>query len=234
MGYLRLFTFGFALCFGFLSFAIPVSAKKGRLTGYARVIDGDTIAIKGEKIRLHGIDAPEKSQKCVGDHGKSWACGKISRKRLVSMIGGRDISCNLHKKDGFGRWIGTCFSNNENLNKKMVRQGMAWAFRKYSMDFVAEEKKAKIQRVGIWRGKSLPAWLYRKKKWQRTVKYQTAPGNCKIKGNISRRNRRVQKIYHLPGFRSYGKTRINQKKGERWFCSEREAMNAGWRKAKVH
>lgn len=50
---------------------------------------------------------------------------------------------------------------------------------------------------------------------------------CNIKGNIS-----GDKIYHLPGCASYGKTTIDESKGERWFCSEKEAIDAGWRKAK--
>jgi hypothetical protein len=54
-------------------------------------------------------------------------------------------------------------------------------------------------------------------------------GSCAIKGNISAGG---EKIYHLPGCGSYGKTKIDESRGERWFCSEREAENEGWRKAK--
>ncbi len=219
---------------GLVILSVPLFVQKSnafeRVTGHARVVDGDTIAVNGQKVRLHGIDAPEKAQKCAAAHGLSWACGRASKRFLQSMIGRQKVSCKLHKKDGYGRWIGTCFLKRTNLNKKMVRSGMAWAFRKYSRDFVREEKQAERKKLGIWKVKSQPAWEYRKAKWK-SAAVQPAPGNCKIKGNISRRHRRIQKIYHLPGFRSYGKTRINLKKGERWFCTEREATKAGWRRA---
>lgn len=56
-------------------------------------------------------------------------------------------------------------------------------------------------------------------------------GNCSIKGNI---NSKGDRIYHVPGSRSYGATRINESKGERWFCSESEARAAGWRPPRGH
>ena len=55
------------------------------------------------------------------------------------------------------------------------------------------------------------------------------PGSCQIKGNISAKGER---IYHVPGQRSYNQTKISPAKGERWFCSEAQAQAAGWRRAK--
>jgi len=57
---------------------------------------------------------------------------------------------------------------------------------------------------------------------------ETPKSDCDIKGNISTSG---EKIYHLPGCGSYAKTQVDEKRGERWFCSEREAQEAGWRKA---
>lgn len=67
--------------------------------------------------------------------------------------------------------------------------------------------------------------MYRARRWQEAG--SKAPGNCPIKGNINREGKR---IYHTPwGDRFYERTRINEKKGERWFCSEKEALEAGFR-----
>ncbi len=212
------------------------TSKAGQtiLVGSARVLDGDTLEIQGQKIRLHGIDAPENAQKCAPQARQDehkWRCGRTAKRRMIEMTQGQDVSCKLRKKDGFGRWIAECFVSDVNLNRQMVLQGMAWAFRKYSMDFIGEEQQAKRKGVGIWSANNEPAWTYRAKKWMVSTKDEVAPNGCVIKGNISRRNKKKQKIYHLPWFKSYKRTRINRKKGERWFCSEQEAVQAGWRRA---
>ena len=63
-----------------------------------------------------------------------------------------------------------------------------------------------------------------------TVARSPSPKRCAIKGNVSNRGER---IYHMPGQKYYGATRIARSEGERWFCSEAEARQAGWRKARV-
>lgn len=91
-------------------------------------------------------------------------------------------------------------------------------------NYVAEETEARSGQRGIWQGKFVPPWEYRSKRWE--VARQTAPDGCVIKGNI---NRKGVRIYHAPWSKSYDRTQINTSKGERWFCSEREAIDAGWR-----
>jgi len=108
----------------------------------------------------------------------------------------------------------------------MVASGWAMAYRRYSAAYIMQEDGARRARQGIWRGEVVPPW-----DWRRGTRLRAAtdrqPGNCRIKGNISRRGER---IYHVPGGSYYGRTRIDQSKGERWFCSEREASAAGWRR----
>jgi hypothetical protein len=91
---------------------------------------------------------------------------------------------------------------------------------------VAEEQEARAQGIGIWAAKEVQApWDYRKARWD--VAAQQAPDRCPIKGNISSSG---EKIYHLPWAGNfYDRTKISPKKGERWFCSEAEAIAAGWR-----
>ena len=109
----------------------------------------------------------------------------------------------------------------------MIRAGLAWAFVKYSTEFVAEEAAARRAANGIWAVSCQPAWDYRANRWQEGA--QSAPGGCAIKGNITSRGR----IYHMPWSPWYGRTRVETAKGERWFCDERQAQAAGWRPAQV-
>jgi hypothetical protein len=98
-------------------------------------------------------------------------------------------------------------------------------FRRYSDRFTEEEDAAKAAGIGLWQTDFEPPWEYRAKRWE--VAAQQAPDRCPIKGNI---NRDGQRIYHTPwGSQWYDRTRISTAHDERWFCSEREALDAGWR-----
>ena len=82
-------------------------------------------------------------------------------------------------------------------------------------------------RRGIWAGEFVKPWEWRRGK--RLAANDNAVGQCRIKGNISRSGER---IYHVPGGQYYDRTKINPSKGEQWFCSEAEAIAAGWRRLK--
>ena len=117
--------------------------------GKAKVIDGDTIHIYKNKIRLHAIDAPETNQTC-NKNNKVWNCGIESTKFLKKLIGKNKIECITTGKDQYNRFIGICYKNNLDLNSEMVLNGWAIAYRYYSMDYVEEEEVAKQQKKGIW------------------------------------------------------------------------------------
>lgn len=189
----------------------------------ARIVDGDTIEIGVITYRINGIDAPEAGQTCQTSTGKSWRCGEASMDFLKDHIAGAVVHCESHGNDGYGRTIATCFAGSRDIGAEMVRAGFAWAFVKYSTDYVSEEADARANLRGIWQGKSEPAWEYRERRW--TEGLQQAPKGCPIKGNISENGR----IYHTPWSPWYTRTKINEAKGERWFCSEAEAIAAGWR-----
>lgn len=190
-----------------------------------RVVDGDTIVLFGERIRLDGIDAPELGQRCLDKTGKITRCGALAKRQLERLAQQGPVHCEGTETDGYQRRIATCFAGGVNVNAEMVRSGHAFAFVKYSHQYVMDEKVARKARVGMWSGWAEAPWDYRKAKWQ--VADQSAPTGCPIKGNISNRGR----IYHPPWSPSYSRTRINEAKGERWFCSETEALAAGWRPA---
>jgi len=133
------------------------------ITGKPRIIDGDTIEIAGERIRLHGIDAPEAKQTCQDKTGKEWRCGQEATFALANMIGNHWITCKGDERDRYGRLIAVCYAGPFDLNAKMVRQGWALAYRRYSMDYVEDEKAAKVARKGLWQGKFVPPWEWRRK-----------------------------------------------------------------------
>jgi endonuclease YncB( thermonuclease family) len=202
-------------------------AENGVLSGRARVIDGDTLEIDGRHIRLEGIDAPEMGQTCGRRLIGSWKCGSDAAERLAALVAKRSVSCESRGDDKYGRMLGICFVDGNDINAQMVREGYAWAFVKYSQTYVQQEATARAQRVGIWQGDAEPAWVYREKRWAGAE--QAAPQGCAIKGNVTEHGH----IYHMPWSPWYGKVKIEAAKGERWFCSEAEAAAAGWRPASV-
>lgn len=207
------------------------------VTGQARVIDGDTIDIDGTRIRLEGIDAPERAQICRRDPAPGlkvgsrqaerarWRAGDAATAALEATIAGRPVSCRVHTHDGYGRAIATCFAGGHNLNAGLIRRGMAWAFVKHSQTYAVAERDAQRRGVGLWASDCQRAWTFRAQRWMASA--QAAPEGCPIKGNISRRGR----LYHTPWSPWYNRTRISTARGERWFCSEAEARAAGWRPA---
>ena len=187
------------------------------------VVDGDTIDVAGVRYRLHGIDAPEAGQKCKKARGGNWPCGQAAIAALEELVAHRQVHCDDRGSDDYGRTIAVCFSDGKDINQEMVVAGLAWAFRKYSEDYVDVEDQARHLKTGIWQASTPPAWEYRSEKW--AVAQQTAPNGCPIKGNISKNG----KIYHAPWSPWYAKTKVSVAEGERWFCDEAEAVTAGWR-----
>lgn len=204
--------------------ARPDSKAAGpTVTGIARVIDGDTLQIGEVRIRLEGIDAPEAGQTCKRKYVGAWACGTAATGALARLVEGRSIACEPRGLDKYGRMLGVCFAGSQDVNAAMVRQGHAWAFVKYSATYVNEEALARKESLGIWQGESTPAWEYRAQRWAGAE--EKAPEGCAIKGNVTKHGR----IYHMPWSPWYAQIRMEPDKGKRWFCSEAEAISAGWR-----
>ena len=111
---------------------LPAIALAG-VTGPARVIDGHTIAIGAEVIRLHGIDAPESNQRCRR-RGVPWLCGAEASQMLRKLVGNWPVRCDDQGRDRYGRLISVCRANGADLNGRMVVTGMALAYRRYSTD----------------------------------------------------------------------------------------------------
>ncbi len=131
------------------------------ITGTARVIDGDTIEVAGQRIRLHGIDAPESRQLCHRD-GKPWRCGRDATGALAEMIGRRPVNCEELGRDRYKRIVARCAVEGEDLGEWMVSQGWAVAYYLYSYEYSRAEQRAKSARRGMWAGEFDKPWEWRK------------------------------------------------------------------------
>lgn len=235
------------LCLLSLGLALSGPAQAADITGRASVIDGDTIEIQGQRIRLYAIDAPESSQICADADNRAWRCGRDAALLLDRLLSGRTVACTIIDRDRYGRVVARCAVGGDDMNRRMVAEGLAVAYTAYGRDYAPDEAEARTARRGLWSGRFVMPWDHRKgvklspppagqaatpdRKPASPAPATPAAGSaagCKIKGNISRDGR---KLYHLPGGRSYEQTRINERDGERWFCTEADARAAGWAKA---
>ena len=130
------------------------------VTGPATVIDGDTIVVAGERIRLQGIDAPELQQTCTA-YGQPWACGRTSAEWLRERLNGRQVECVGHARDRYERMLAVCYVGGDSINERLVSEGWALDYRKYSSDYLQAEADAKRAGAGIWRGEFTPPWEWR-------------------------------------------------------------------------
>jgi micrococcal nuclease len=192
-----------------------------------RVIDGDTIQlVNGQKVRYIGINTPESV-----DPRRPVECfGKEASKRNKDLVEGKVVRLekDTEDKDKYGRLLRYVYlPSGAFINYEMVKQGYASVYTfppnvKYTNKFRQAEKFAREKNVGLW--------AICNKKIATIFKASSTPpvSGCAIKGNI---NSEGQKIYHQPNCRDYSKTQIDTIRGERWFCTEAEAIKAGWRKA---
>jgi len=222
----------------------PAVSFASVISGEGRPIDGDSLRVGNQEIRLYGIDAPEFTQSCSRD-GQRWHCGKSAADQLTKLIGGQLVSCSSMGQDEFGRTLARCRAGEVDLNRTMVATGYALAYRRYSMDYVSAEDSAKLAKRGIWSGSfELPSEVRHAGEDYKIEQPAAADrnsnnlpvvvgargkapagGNCRIKGNHSRRG---ELIYHLPGMPYYAETRAEQ-----MFCSEAEARAAGYRRSRA-
>lgn len=148
------------LAFLFLLLPILLSAQtlKGKII---KVSDGDTVILLDSdntkhKIRLHGIDAPEKGQ----------PYGNKAKEYLSGLIFDKTVKVDSKGTDQYKRVLGVIYLGDSNINAEMVRSGYAWNY-KYSKDkyYIKLQEKAKADKRGLWKDKnSIDPWLWRKEK----------------------------------------------------------------------
>jgi len=211
----------------FLIFINHEASATEVLVGRVSVVDGDTLEMHSNRIRLHGIDAPESGQSCIDEKNNTYRCGQLSANRMASYVSGKTVHCEIKDKDRYGRLVAACSVDDVDVNELIVSEGLALAYRQYSKDYVSAEENAKKLGLGMWQGKFVEPWKWRRGERLGEARAQN-PNDCVIKGNISGSG----KIYHTPSSPWYARTKINTAKGERWFCSKEEAEAAGWRAAR--
>ena len=127
-----------------------------------KIIDGDTIHLNNEKIRFTGIDTPELKQTC-NKNSEIIYCGIKARQLLIDKIGKDKVICVREGKDQYKRTLAECFVNDLSLSRFLVREGYAFAYRKYSKKFIDDEDFAKKNNLGMWSMNFEYPWDWRKK-----------------------------------------------------------------------
>tara|TARA_A100001011_G_C14060683_1_gene736008 strand:- start:311 stop:814 length:504 start_codon:yes stop_codon:yes gene_type:complete len=156
-----------------ITFFLTQTLNGNEIYGIPKIVDGDTVHINTKKIRLEGIDAPEIRQQCkkpflkisaiIGfQFSKNYSCGVVSKKKLIDKIKNSEIKCISSSKDRYKRYLATCYKDKINLNKWMVRNGYAVAYKRYSKDYVRDEEYAKENTHGMWEGSFIMPEKWRK------------------------------------------------------------------------
>lgn len=210
-----------------------------------RITDGDTIVVmlNGQeyKVRYIGMDSPEIGSK-YAQEASDYNAKLLASGELVMI---KDTS----ETDRYDRLLRYVFSDGKFVNYEMVKAGLAksgsWPpDTSCDLPFSFAQSSAKTNKLGLWLipaavavvAPNTPLPVVEPAPTSAPVANSGCPNGCTqssaaclIKGNISAEG---EKIYHMPGQAYYDKTVISPEKGERWFCTESEAVNNGWRKAK--
>jgi endonuclease YncB( thermonuclease family) len=148
-----------------VAFVLRVVSPPVESRGAARAIDGDSLEMRGHEFRLRGIDAPEYRQTCRDERGRGWACGREARRALAELIRRGTVVCTSSERDRYGRDLATCRAGDIDLNREMVRLGLAVTYIDPGASLLMAEKEAKAARRGLWRGpfEKPSAWREREK-----------------------------------------------------------------------
>ena len=197
---------------------MDIPRQDGSYKGYVtKVSDGDTLTVERrgekEKIRLYGVDCPEKSQ----------TYGPQATENARKLVLDQKVRVIPHKKDRYGRTVGTIEAPDGTvLNEALIEGGSCWWYEQYAkkeVQLAALQKKAKRYRRGLWKQPNpTPPWEYRKQAKEGYVRAK--PNNIAIIGNSR------SKVYHLPWCKSY---KTLSEKNRVYFSTEAEAREAGYR-----
>ncbi|MGI9524722.1 MAG: thermonuclease family protein [Hyphomicrobiaceae bacterium] len=204
--------------------SIVVSEK---VEGRARATSGDTLRIAGKVVVLSGLEAPELGQRCRNAQGRRWRCGTKAKRALQKLVSGRRTVCQVQPSAlTSSRYVGMCESGQHQLGRVLVSGGHAFAVGGLFARYGDAERQARNAKKGVWSGNAERPSSYRDAAWERAKR--KAPDGCPIKGRVLRRG---TKVYVVPWEVNYRRVRIRPRKGERWFCSEQEALSAGFQPA---
>jgi endonuclease YncB( thermonuclease family) len=140
-----------------MALSLGTLLQSATLASAQTVTDGDTIKFGKERVRLWGIDAPESKQLCPD----GWPAGRAATTYIRTLLKDHTVTCEARGHDRYGRTIGLCRADGVDIQAAMVRAGMAWAFVRYSHDYVGQEAEANAEHLGVHAHQCLPAWEWR-------------------------------------------------------------------------
>jgi endonuclease YncB( thermonuclease family) len=203
---------------------LPLIGTGKSLTGRAYATGAGTLRVAGVTVKLTGIEAPESEQRC-GSGTNRWRCSAVAETVLSRLVNGRRVSCSLSGSDDAGRPLGQCSVGQKDVGAELVRQGYVFADGSFLARYGSQEREAREAKAGLWSGDAERPAAYRAKLWEEAKR--RAPEGCPIKGQVSGASR----VYVLPWSPDYERVRVQKARGERWFCSEQEAVAAGFKAA---
>lgn len=131
------------------------------LAGRPRIISGDTLVLAGQRLHLHGVDAPEPGQKCRLGNGKPYDCGLVSRTALMDLTAGIPISCRMRPERTGGETVAACFADGYDLSHGMAHTGWALADPDTGARYQPVQESARKAGRGLWRGAFVAPWDWR-------------------------------------------------------------------------
>lgn len=195
------------------------------IEGKAKSLTGDTMLVDGVPVVLRGIEAPELRQSCERGNGRRWNCGRSALNALRRITGRETVTCTVTGQDAAGRQVSDCQIGETNIAAELVRAGHVFAASGFFASYGTEQSEAQEKKRGIWAGAAKRPAEFRAESWENAK--ADAPQGCPIKGK--ERARSQDKVYILPWSAGYDSYRVATRRGDRWFCSEEEALAAGWK-----
>ena len=200
-----------------------IVAEPLELAGRAQALTGDALKINGHIVRLGGVAAPEDNQPCLNSRGRRWSCSASARKALDRLVRGKNVSCEPSGADQSGFTRATCKADGVDLARALVLDGDVFAETGIFAAYASDEAAAQEAKAGVWQGEHVRPEEWRTRVWEEAKR--TAPDGCPIRGII----RSGEQFYAMPWSSDYAGSRVRSAKGERWFCSEQEARDAGFK-----
>jgi len=190
------------------------------------VVDGDTIEVDGQVLRLYGIDAPELGQTCL-DKSKRWRCGlqaALELRGLLSIWG--NVTCSPIRSNAEGSRAICHNPQYDDPAEVLLARGLAVALSDSIPAYKRAEIQAKNAKLGIWRGEFVAPSQWRE--GERLAAPADSPADvCDVKGIVTAQGNRV---YYVPTDADYEAIAVAPERGERMFCSDDEAELAGWKR----
>ncbi len=203
-----------------------VDGNANVLEGRATALSGEMIRLQGRLLHLSGIEAPDQLQTCQRASRQPWKCGEAALAALEKLTRSKAFRCVTQGgPDLMGRSDASCTVDGRDVAGELVRDGHVFSSATYFGGYASLEAAARRAGSGVWAGESERPADFRAKLW--SAAKAAAPDGCPIKGRITS----GRKAYLMPWSHGYAEASVRTGRGERWFCDEAEALNAGFKPA---